>query len=73
MMLDESLERAEPTGLPLHATGKMEDLLVPALVTRPLTGLQVVQVIDLSWGGWHSGSDVGYYEHGASSIPLPAN
>ncbi|VDM63585.1 unnamed protein product [Angiostrongylus costaricensis] len=32
MMLDESLERAEPTGLLFHAHGKMEDLLAPARV-----------------------------------------
>ncbi|VDM52353.1 unnamed protein product [Angiostrongylus costaricensis] len=45
MMLEESLEQAELTGLLLHATGKMEDLLAPGRVTRRSTGLQVIQVI----------------------------
>ncbi|KAJ1357213.1 hypothetical protein KIN20_015311 [Parelaphostrongylus tenuis] len=45
MMLSESLERGGPTGLFLHAIGKLEILLVPARVTRRLTGLQVMQVI----------------------------
>ncbi|KAJ1358805.1 hypothetical protein KIN20_017327 [Parelaphostrongylus tenuis] len=44
MMLSESLERGGPTGLLLHAIGKMEELLVPARVTRRSTGQQVIQV-----------------------------
>ncbi|VDM54893.1 unnamed protein product [Angiostrongylus costaricensis] len=42
VMLDEFLERAEPTGLLLHATKKMEDLLAPARVTRCSAVLQVI-------------------------------
>ncbi|VDM60632.1 unnamed protein product [Angiostrongylus costaricensis] len=34
MMLDESLERAEPTGYSCTRRRKMEDLLAPARVTR---------------------------------------
>ncbi|VDM54499.1 unnamed protein product [Angiostrongylus costaricensis] len=45
MMLDESLKGAELTGLLLHATGKMEDLLALAQVTRRSTGLQVLQMM----------------------------
>ncbi|VDM58163.1 unnamed protein product [Angiostrongylus costaricensis] len=43
MMFDESLERAEPTGLLLHARRK-NGILAPARVTRRSTGLQVIQV-----------------------------